>query len=69
MSTVLEPSKTGGFVAKNTGNGAGTALGREVKPLGLNAQKDSLVAHTAGLLPTRNALPSSRRSPSLLLGR
>ena len=39
MSTVLEPSKTGGFVATNTGNGAGTALGREVKPLGLNAQK------------------------------
>jgi ribonucleoside-diphosphate reductase alpha chain len=39
MSTVFEPSQTGNFVAKNGGNGAGTALGRDVKPLGLNAQK------------------------------
>jgi len=39
MSTVFEPVKKGGFVAKNGGNGAGTALRREVAPLGLNAQK------------------------------
>jgi len=39
MSTVFEPSKTGGFVAKNAGGGAGAAIGREINPLGLNAQK------------------------------
>jgi ribonucleoside-diphosphate reductase alpha chain len=39
MSTVFEPAKTGGIVTKNTGNGTGTAFGREIKPLGLNAQK------------------------------
>jgi ribonucleoside-diphosphate reductase alpha chain len=40
MSTVFEPAKTGGFVAKNSGDGGvGTARGREIKPLGLNAQK------------------------------
>jgi ribonucleoside-diphosphate reductase alpha chain len=39
MSIVFEPSRTGGFVAKSDGNGAGTAVGREIKPLGLNAQK------------------------------
>src|SRR5215218_9475228 len=39
MSTVFEPSKTGGFVAKSDGNGAGTAVGRDIKPLGVNAQK------------------------------
>jgi len=39
MSTVFEPSKTGGFVPKNDGNGAGTAVGRDIKPLGINAQK------------------------------
>ena len=37
MSTVFEPAKAGGFVTK--GNGAGAAVGRDVKPLGLNAQK------------------------------
>src|SRR6186713_2487723 len=39
MSTVFEPSKTGGFVAKNTGDGTGAAVGRVIPPLGLNAQK------------------------------
>ncbi|PYS98405.1 MAG: adenosylcobalamin-dependent ribonucleoside-diphosphate reductase [Acidobacteria bacterium] len=39
MSTVFEPSKTGGFVAKNAGSGTGAAVGRDIKPLGLNAQK------------------------------
>ncbi len=39
MSTVFEPAKTGGFVAKNGARAAGTAAGREIKPLGLNAQK------------------------------
>src|SRR5829696_6827185 len=39
MSTVFEPSKISGLVPKNTENGAATAVGREVKPLGLNAQK------------------------------
>lgn len=39
MSTVFEPVKTGGFVAKNGGNGTGTAVRHEIKPLGLNAQK------------------------------
>lgn len=39
MSTVFEPSRTGSFVAKGEGNGSGTAVGREIKPLGLNAQK------------------------------
>ena len=38
MSTVLEPTKTGGFAARS-GNGTGAAAGREIKPLGLNAQK------------------------------
>ncbi|MBK8148377.1 MAG: hypothetical protein IPK58_09235 [Acidobacteria bacterium] len=42
MSTVFEPVVSGGFVAKNgqtNGSGAGTALKRHIKPLGLNAQK------------------------------
>ncbi|MEP6849378.1 MAG: adenosylcobalamin-dependent ribonucleoside-diphosphate reductase [Acidobacteriota bacterium] len=39
MSTVFEPVKKGVFVAKNGENGAGTALRRQVRPLGLNAQK------------------------------
>src|SRR5687768_1976093 len=39
MSTVFEPSKAGGFVAKDTGTGAGAARGRDLAPLGLNAQK------------------------------
>lgn len=39
MSTVFEPSRTGSFVAKGEGNGTGAAVGREIKPLGLNAQK------------------------------
>ncbi len=43
MSTVFEPVVSGGFVAKNgqsgNGNGTGTALKRNVKALGLNAQK------------------------------
>jgi ribonucleoside-diphosphate reductase alpha chain len=39
MSTVFEPSRTGSFAAKNGGNGIGTAVGRDIKPLGLNAQK------------------------------
>ncbi len=42
MSTVFEPVVTGGFVAKNgqtNGNGTGTALKRNLNPLGLNAQK------------------------------
>ncbi|HTK37416.1 MAG TPA: adenosylcobalamin-dependent ribonucleoside-diphosphate reductase [Pyrinomonadaceae bacterium] len=42
MSTVFEPVKTGGFAAKNSssdGNGFGTARGRDMEPLGINAQK------------------------------
>ena len=39
MSTVFEPSRTRSFAAKNGGNGIATAVGRETKPLGLNAQK------------------------------
>lgn len=42
MSTVFEPAKTGGFAAKNSssdGNSFGTARGREMRPLGLNAKK------------------------------
>ncbi len=39
MSTVFEPVKTGGIMAKTLGNGAGTAVGREIIPPGLNAQK------------------------------
>lgn len=39
MSTVFEPSKTSGFVAKSTTDGAGAAIGRDIRPLGLNAQK------------------------------
>ena len=38
MSTVLEPSITGGFAPKNL-NGTGTAPRRTASPLGLNAQK------------------------------
>ena len=38
MSTVLEPTKTGGFAARGA-NGTGTAWSRDIKPLGLNAQK------------------------------
>ncbi|HEX2639191.1 MAG TPA: ribonucleotide reductase N-terminal alpha domain-containing protein, partial [Pyrinomonadaceae bacterium] len=38
MSTVFEPAKTGEFSAKNGGS-TGTAVGRELQPLGLNAQK------------------------------
>ena len=39
MSTVFEPAKTGGIIAKGFGNGAGTAVGREILSPGLNAQK------------------------------
>lgn len=42
MSTVFEPVGVGEIVAKNgksNGNGTGTTLKREAKPLGLNAQK------------------------------
>ena len=42
MSTVFEPVGVGEFVAKNgksNGNGTGTTLKREARPLGLNAQK------------------------------
>ena len=39
MSTVFEPVKTGGIMAKTIGNGAGTAVGREIMLPGLNAQK------------------------------
>jgi ribonucleoside-diphosphate reductase alpha chain len=38
MSTVLEPTTTGRFAAKN-GNGNGAAAAHEAHPLGLNAQK------------------------------
>lgn len=38
MSTVLE-SVVGGLAPKNNGNGTGTAIGREIRPLGVNAQK------------------------------
>ena len=38
MSTVLEPTTTGRFTAKN-GNGTGAASAPDIKPLGLNAQK------------------------------
>ncbi len=42
MSAVFEPVSTGKFVAKNgsgNGNAAGTAVGRTVAPLGMNAEK------------------------------
>lgn len=39
MSTVFESAKAGEFVAKNTGEGTGAAVGREVTPLGSNARK------------------------------
>ena len=39
MSTVFDPAASSGVVVKNAGNGAGTAVGREVQPLGMNAQK------------------------------
>ena len=39
MSTVFEPVKTGGIMAKTTGDGTGTAIGREITPPGLNARK------------------------------
>ena len=44
MSTVFEPAIAGDFAAGNgktviSGNGTGTAVGREFIPLGLNAQK------------------------------
>ncbi|MDQ2747188.1 MAG: hypothetical protein M3T96_08020, partial [Acidobacteriota bacterium] len=42
MSTVFEPVTSGNFVAKNgksNGNGTGTSLKREIKPIGLNGQK------------------------------
>jgi len=42
MSTVFEPVVSGGVVAKNgksNGNGSGTALKREIKPIGMNGQK------------------------------
>src|SRR5215207_10082864 len=39
MSKSFRPSKTAGFVTKNNGNGSGAAVGRDLKPLGLNAQK------------------------------
>src|SRR5207244_8775158 len=39
MSTIFEPAAGSGFVGKNSGNGAGTALQREIVPLGLNAEK------------------------------
>jgi ribonucleoside-diphosphate reductase alpha chain len=44
MSTVFEPAiagdlSAGNGQAVNSGNGAGTAVGREIVPLGLNAQK------------------------------
>ena len=39
MSTVFEHVKKGGVVAKTTGDGTGTAVGREITLPGLNAQK------------------------------
>lgn len=40
MSTVFEPVVSGGVVAKNgKSNGNGTAVRREIKPIGLNGQK------------------------------
>jgi ribonucleoside-diphosphate reductase alpha chain len=39
MSTVFEPAKTVDYSTKSTETGAATAVGREIKPLGLNAQK------------------------------
>ncbi|MEZ5427071.1 MAG: adenosylcobalamin-dependent ribonucleoside-diphosphate reductase [Pyrinomonadaceae bacterium] len=42
MSTVFEPVTSGNFVAKNgktNGNGVGTSIQREIKPVGLNGQK------------------------------
>lgn len=39
MSTVFEPAASSSFLRKNGGNGAGTALQREIKPLGFNAEK------------------------------
>ena len=39
MSTVFEPTKTGAVVARNLDSGAATAPGRDIVPLGLNAEK------------------------------
>ncbi len=39
MSTVFDPAAPGGVVVKNAGNGAGAAVGRDIRPLGMNAQK------------------------------
>jgi ribonucleotide reductase alpha subunit len=42
MSTVFEPVVSGNFVAKNgktNGNGTGTAVKKDAKPMGLNGQK------------------------------
>src|SRR5688572_248243 len=39
MSTVFEPATTGAFVARSSGNAAGAATGRDIVPLGVNAQK------------------------------
>ena len=39
MSTVFEKTVVGGLAPKNGGDGTATAVGREYKPLGLNAQK------------------------------
>lgn len=39
MSTVFEKTVVGGLAPKNGGDGTATAVGRQYKPLGLNAQK------------------------------
>ena len=39
MSPVTDPAKSATVLATNGQNGTGTATGREIKPLGLNAQK------------------------------
>jgi ribonucleoside-diphosphate reductase alpha chain len=39
MSTVFEPTKTSGSVTRNLETGTAAALGRDIKPLGLNARK------------------------------
>jgi len=39
MSTVFEPVKIGGLTAKTIDNGSGAPVGRDVEPLGLNAEK------------------------------
>ncbi len=39
MSTVFESAKRSGTATKDAGRGTGAALGRDLKPLGLNAQK------------------------------